>query len=1056
MLKIPKSYLLLLLLTIAAGFAKAQDVSKLISGSVQDEKGNPLQGASVSVKNAKNATVTTDVNGNFVIKVPAAATTVMVTYVGMKPVDVAVDGKTNVAVVLKGADSRLGEVVVVGYGTRRRAEVTSSISSISEKDIKNLPVAGVDQAMQGKVAGVTITNNSGQPGGGISVRVRGITSATGNNEPLYVIDGVPMGGKKSSLEQNFLGGGSGQTTQSVMATLNPADIASIDILKDASAQAIYGSQGANGVVLITTKRGKSGEGKISYDTYFGLQQVPKKLKVMNLRQFAEYQNSLLADLNSVTGGAQDTIAEFKNPALLGEGTDWQDEIYQTGRLQSHQLSFSGGQGKTTYYFSGGYFDQQGTLIETKFRRYTLRMNIDHQVKSWFKAGISGNMSRSDQKVGLSDGFDAVTSTVLYNSPAAPVRNVYGDYIGTTVVGGTQFGSISNPVVLAKFRDVREVSTKVFGALYGEIEFIKGLTFRNQLNYDFNLGANKAFQPEVKNGDTTQNNIINIAQLREERSNSIYVGLQSYLNYTKTWDKHAVYATLGHESQYSSYDYINASRVRQQLNLPSLATGVGGNNSGETIGAGQGEWSMESYFARINYTYNNRYSISGSVRRDGSSNFGPEKRYGYFPAVSASWTVTNEPFAQGLKNLSYLKLRLGAGAVGNQEVGGNNLYKSNIAAPITAPFGPGSLPFNVANPKLGWEAVKTYNAGIDLTTFNKRVEISIDVYKKVTTEMLLPVQLPALSGLGTNYNDIRTPTANGGQVTNKGIDISITTYNVQNKDLNWKTSIIFSHYKNRLDFLNSPDAALAGDFDEYGDKPLVTLSQQGLPLGSFYGYVTDGLFREMKDLNTGMNWGLPVQPDKQWLGDVRYKDLNGDNIIDGKDVTEIGNPNPKFTYGMTNTVTYKGIDLSVFVYGSYGAKIFNYARRQTEGLRNQFSNQLETVMDRYTSTNTGGSLPRYNQWHNNNFRISDRFVESGSFLRIQNISLGYSLPKNMISKAKLTNAKLYVSVQNLHTFTKYSGYDPELGAYNSRITLMNIDNGHYPNPRSFTIGANIEF
>lgn len=1045
---------ILLLFLMFSNQIKAQQ--KTITGTVTDEKGVPLQGASVAAKNVKNKTVTTDANGIYLLKIPEAATSIVVTYIGMKPMEVAINEKTNVEVVLQGADSKLGEVVVIGYGTRRRAEVTSSISSIGEKDIKNLPVAGVDQAIQGKVAGVTVTNNSGQPGGGVSVRIRGITSATGNNEPLYVIDGVPMGGNKSSLEQNFLGGGSGQTTQSVMATLNPSDIASIDILKDASAQAIYGSQGANGVVLITTKKGKNGEGRISYDTYYGWQQIPKKLPVMNLRQFAEYQNSLLKDINGVTGGNQDTIQEFKNPSILGVGTDWQDEIYQVGRVQSHQLSFSGGQGKTTYYFSGGFFDQQGTLIETKFRRYTLRANIDHQVKSWFKAGFSSNLSRSDQKVGLSDGFDAVTSTVLYNSPAAAVQNVYGQFIGQTIVGGNQFGNVSNPVALAKFRDVRAVSTKVFGALYGDIEIIKGLTLRNQFNYDFNLGANKAFQPEVKSGDPTQSNIINIAQLREERSNSLYYGIQSYLNYAKSLGKHSVYATVGHESQYSTYDYINASRVRQQLNLPSLATGVGGNNSGENIGAGQGEWSMESYFARLNYTYDNRYSISGSIRRDGSSTFGPEKRWGTFPAVSASWTVTNEAFSKNWKNLSYLKLRVGVGAVGNQETGGQNQYKSNIAAPITGPFGPGSLPYNLPNAKFSWEAVKTYNAGVDITFFNKRVELSVDLYKKITTNMLLPQQLPNFSGIGTNYNDVRTPIVNGGQLTNKGIDVSITTYNIQQKNINWKTSFVFSHYKNKLDFLNSPDAALAGDFDEYGERALVTLSQQGLPLGSFYGFVTDGLFRDMKDLNNGTDWGLPIQKDKQWLGDVRYKDLNGDGKIDGKDVTVIGNPNPKFTYGMTNTVSFKGFDLSVFIYGSYGADIFNYARRQTEGLRNQYNNQLTTVMDRYSSDNVNGTLPRYNQWHNNNFRISDRFIESGSFLRIQNVSLGYNLPKSIISKAKISNAKFYISAQNLHTFTNYSGYDPELGAYNSRITLMNIDNGHYPNPRSFTIGANIEF
>lgn len=1054
MLKKTKSLLLCLLLGLITNQLFSQDIFKFISGTVQDEKSNPLQGATIAVKGNTKLYTTTDANGNFAIKVANATKFLVVSYVGMKPVEVAINDKLNLAVTLTGADAKLGEVIVVGYGTRRRSEVTSSISSISEKDIKNLPVAGVDQAIQGKVAGVTVTNNGGQPGGGVSVRVRGITSVNGN-EPLYVIDGVPIAAQTSSLEQNFLGGGSGQTTQSVMATLNPADIASIDILKDASAQAIYGSRAANGVVLINTKRGKSGEGKISYDTYIGWQKIPKKLPIMNLQQFAKYQNSLLADINAVTGGNQDTIGEFRNPDLLGTGTNWQDEIYQTGQIQSHQLAFSGGQGKTNYYFSAGYFDQLGTLIETKFRRYTLRLNIDQQVKSWFKAGISSNMSRSNQKVGLSDGFDAVTSTVLYNSPAAPVKDVYGNFIAQTIIGGSQFGNPSNPVALATYRDVRAVNTKVFGALYGEITFAKGLTLRNEINYDFNLGVNKAYQPYIKN-DNGQINIINISKLREDRSNSIYYAVKNYLNYNATFNKHAIAATVGHETQYSTYDYINASRENLQLNLPSLAAGASGNNSNEAIGAGNGVWSMESYFARINYTFNNKYAINATVRSDGSSSFGPGKRWGAFPAVSASWTVTNEPFAQALKNLSYLKIRVGAGAVGNQNVGGNNLYISNIAAPTSGPLGAGSLPYNVANPNLGWEAVKTYNAGIDATVLNKKVEITVDVYKKVTTQMLLPTQLGAFSGLGTAYNDIQTPTANNGQITNNGIDISITTYNIQNKNVSWKTSVVFSAYKNKLDFLNTPSATIKGEFDEYGDKPLVTLSQQGLPVGSFYGYVTDGLFREMKDLNTGMDWGLPIQPDKQWLGDVRYKDLNGDNKIDDKDVTVIGNPNPKFTYGMTNTINYKGFDLSVFVYGSYGAKIFNYARRQTEGLRNQYNNQLESVLDRYTPNNIDATIPRYNQWHNNNFRISDRFIESGSFLRIQNISLGYSLPIKLIAKAKLVTAKVYVSVQNLHTFTKYTGYDPELGAYNSRVTLMNIDNGHYPNPRSFTIGANIEF
>ena len=612
------------------------------------------------------------------------------------------------------------------------------------------------------------------------------------------------------------------------------------------------------------------------------------------------------------------------------------------------------------------------------------------------------------------------------------------------------------MALATYRDVRAVTNKIFGSIYADMDILKGLSLRNSFNYDVTQNSNKAFQPKVRNESLTQPDIINVAKLTEGRSLSYYYGLQTYLNYNKDFGKHAVSATAGHEIQYSQYDYLNASREKLQLNLPSLGVGAAGNNSNETIGAGNGIWSMESYFMRANYTYNNKYALSLSVRSDASSNFAPANRTGYFPAASASWTVTNEKFAQDIKQLSYLKLRLGVGVVGQQEIVGNNRYVTNIGQPITGPLGIGNLPADVGNPTFQWESVKTYNGGIDATTLNRRLEITIDVYKKISTKMLLAVQVPSFSGLGDNYNDIKTPITNAGQMTNKGIDISITSYNIQRKDLNWKTTVVFSHYKNNLDFLNSPKASLRGYFDEYGDKPLVTLSQQGFPVGSFYGYVTDGIFKDAKELNNGTSWGLDIKPNGQWLGDIRYKDLNGDNKIDEKDVTEIGNPNPTFTLGVTNTVSFKNFDCAVFLYGSYGAKIFNYSRRQTEAMSNQFNNQLATVVNRFTEKNTDTNLPRYNEWHQNNIRISDRYVEDGSYLRIQNISLSYNLPKQLVKKIKVTGAKFYVSAQNLYTLTKYTGYDPELGAINSSVTLMNIDNGHYPVPKSFTIGANIEF
>jgi TonB-linked SusC/RagA family outer membrane protein len=1031
----------------------AQTGGTVIKGTVRDETG-ALPGVTVSVKDGKGVAVT-DVNGRYTITVSATAKVLVFKFIGLETREVAINGQTVIDATLKASNTSLNEVVVIGYGSIRRADITSSISSVSEKDIKNLPVAGIDQAIQGKVAGVTVTTNSGQPGAGVSVRVRGITSATGSNEPLYVIDGVQFGGGSTSASQDFLGGGSGQTGQSVLATLSPSDVESIDILKDASAQAIYGSRGANGVVIINTKRGKPGQSKLTYDAYVGFSEIPKKLKVMDLRQYAQYRNSLVDEVRAVPGSGLDSTIEFRDPSVLGHGTDWQDEIYQRGIATSHQIGVSGGTEKTQFYFSGGYLKQTGTLIKTDFERYTLRASVDHQINNWLKAGFTSNLSKSKQQIGLSDGFDAVTSTVLYNTPVSPIRDIYGNYITNANVGGYAINLTNNPVTLAQQRDVSAGNYRGIGALYAEIKFFKGLTLRNEANYNFNLTNDRAFQPYLENS-VTGAVILSPSRIREQRTQSLYWDVKNFLNFDRAFGKHSISATLGHEVQRSDYDYINANRNGLTLNLPSLNAGLADLTQG--IGAGAGTWSMESVFARAGYTYNNRYAITGTIRRDGSSSFGPGKRWGTFPAVSASWTVTNEDFLKESKSINYLKLRAGYGEVGNQSTGGSgNAYTSNITLYGTAPFGPGSLPSNVANPVLGWETVKTYNAGIDLTTLNSRAEITIDIYKKTTTNMLLASQLPSFSGLGTNWNDIQSPITNAGNMTNKGIDISITSYNIQNKAFNWKTNVTFSHYKNKLVALNSPTASLQGSFNEYGATSLVSLSAPGSPLGSYYGFVTDGLFKSQEELAKGpIPTGLIVAPGSLWLGDIRYKDLDGNGIINDNDARVIGDPNPKFVYGLTNTFNYKEIDLSVFLYGSYGGQILNYTRRQTEAMSNSNNNQLVTVLNRYTASNTNTNMPRYNQWTNNNTRISDRYIESGSYLRIQTVSLGYNLPKSIMSKLKMASIRVYASAQNLYTFTKYTGYDPELGANNSSVTLMNVDNGHYPVPRTFTFGTNIQF
>ncbi len=1029
--------------------------TKTITGLVSDDKGNMLQGATVTLKNSKTATIT-DANGKFTLSVPGNTQTVVVSYIGMVSQEIAVTGQSTIVVTLQSTGSQLNDVVVIGYGTIRRANVTSAISSVKEADIKNLPVAGVDQMLQGKVPGVTVTSNSGQPGGGVNVLVRGITSLN-NNQPLYVIDGVPIHASTNGGGMDYLGGVNGQTEQSPLATLNPSDIVSIDILKDASAQAIYGKDGGNGVILITTKHGTNG-GKLEYDVYFGQQEIQNKLPAMNLQQYAQYFNSVLMD---PTSGVQDTIGEFKHPELLGPGTDWQDAVFQTGNIQNHQLSFSGGHDKnSTYYFSANYYDQKGILINTGFKRYSMRMGIDQQVKSWLKAGISTNLSNSDQTVAVTDGQQSVIAAMLYNSPATPVKNFNGDYVNSVPVQNVPFGNGQNPVALAELRDVHAKQSKVYGNLYADIQFTKDLSFKTQFNYDFQFTNNSAFQPNIVNPDGTI--ILSPSKMRVDKANNLYFGLQNYLTYNHSFQKHALNVVAGHEATFNRYENSQVSVVNLTQNIKSLAAGTP--DPASPANGGIYEGSSESYFARINYTYDNKYSLSLSGRADGSSNFGPDKRWGYFPGISAGWTITNENFAKDGKTLTYLKLRFGAGSIGNSNSLGNQVYSTNIRLATNAVglFGSSSVPgviANVGNPDLHWESVVTYNAGVDASLF-KRIDISLDVYKKITTDMILPTVLPSFAGLDPNppnlsYQEIEPPVTNAGRMTNTGVDLGITSHNIQNKNFTWNTVLVFSHYKNELNALYAPGITEPGKSQAFAPVTL-TITTAGHPVGSFYGYVTDGIYRSQDELAKGPDQGLAIGVQGLWLGDIRYKDMDGDGKITPADQTFIGNPNPKFTYGFTNNFTYKNFDLSIFLQGVSGNKIFNYSRTETESLFSIYSNQLTTVMNRYTAENTNGDLPRYNQYSQNNLKISDRFIEDGSYLRIQNVSLGYNFPVKWINHIKMSSCRIYISGQNLYTFTKYSGYDPELGAFNNNVLTQNIDYGHYPNPRSVTIGANIVF
>lgn len=1039
-----RSFSLALMLSLCLETGYAQHI---VSGVVKDVGGESIPGVSVKLKGA-SANTFTNVEGRYTISVPNNDAVLIFSSMGFSNVEITIGEKNVVDVIMQVSSTNLDEVVVVGYGTMRKADVTSAISSVSAKDIRDLPQAGIDQMLQGKVSGVTVSNNGGQPGGGVSVKIRGNTSI-GSNEPLYVVDGVIMDGSSTSISYDQLGGVGGQTSQSAIAGLNPNDIESTHILKDASAQAIYGSRAANGVVIITTKRGKAGEGKINYDAYYGFQTTPKMLDLMDLSEFATFNNSTRVESGRVMNTQIDPILEFQRPDLLGKGTDWQEAIFRTGAIQNHQLAFSGGESKTTYYLSMNYFDQEGTVIGSDYKRYSMRFNLDHQVKSWLKIGLSSSVARSNQRLALTNGTEGIVNLAISNSPAAPITTLSGDFATTVSVGGFNFGNAWNPVARASLRKVTKLQNKATSNFYGDIIFNKNFKLRNELNFDFNNFEDMAFQPSI----ITPAGIVIItpSTLLEQRTNNLNLSLVNYLNYGQTFGKHSITAQLGHEARTSHGNYLQAKRRDLVLNFESIAAG---SQEGQTVNGNKNHSALESYFARAGYTYNDRYSINLSGRRDGSSSFGPDRRIGYFTAASAGWTITNEDFAKDWKALNYLKLRVGAGSVGNQSAGNNN-YTTNIRLFATGPFGPGGIPDNVGNPRLAWESVITYNAGIDATLLNNRLEASIDVYDKTTTDMLMRTQMPVFTGIGANWDDIKSPFVNAGNMKNRGVDLSITSYNITRPDFDWRTNVIFSHYKNKLRKLNSDEAELFR-YTEHNNAVMLTRTVVGGPLGRFYGFVTDGLFGSVAEIQNSANQGIPIGPTGTWIGDVKFKDLNGDNIIDDKDVTFIGDPNPDFTYGITNSFRYKSLDLTVFLQGSYGGEILNYSRRTTERLSSPYINQLSTVNNRYSEENPNGNMPRFNQWHNNNWRVSDRFIEDASYIRIQNITIGYNFPPSITRKVKMNNARIYITAQNLYTFTNYSGVNPELGSYNSDVLLQNVDNGNYPTPRTFNFGLNVTF
>ncbi|RWY55819.1 SusC/RagA family TonB-linked outer membrane protein [Mucilaginibacter gilvus] len=1033
----------------------AQTGGTVVRGTVADDKGITLPGVTVTVKDAKVNAIT-NIDGNYTITVPAGSRILVFSFIGMQQQEITIGSRTQIDVTLKSSTTSLTDVnvVAIGYGSQRRQDVNGAISSVKASDIANIPQPSIDQMLQGKAAGLTITQNSGAPGSSTSVRVRGVTSLSLSNEPLYVIDGVPISGdatnKSTSGRSPQLNNvNNDQSAVSPLALINPSDIESIDVLKDASATAIYGSRASNGVIIITTKRGKNGGARVAYDGYAGFQEQGKFLDMMKLPQYATLQNAL-ADAQ----GTQ-RRSEFADPSLLGPGTNWQEEIFRTAPMQNHQLSFSGAKDGVDYYISGGYLKQLGTILGNDFNRYNFRTNVNGQVKEWFKVGAAISGNRSNQNVSIGDNNGVIYGALL-SAPDQSVRNADGTFSGPLPEANQQGGQI-NPVARALDIYNNLVRSNVNASIYADTRFYKDLSLRSELNGDFNWSNAKVFQPSYAYGPY---NVNPTAKLNVYNANSNYWGWKEYLNYNHTFGtKHAVTGLLGYEVNESNWGGIDAgvqsflSNDLKTLNLGDAKTATNGEYKD-----GQ---SLESQFARAIYTYNNRYSITATIRRDKSSKFAEGHQVGYFPSFAVSWRLSEEPFLASVKSVAdNIKLRVGYGQVGNQSVP-NYLYGSALNS-LTTGLGTGFTIDKVANPNLTWETAIQTDIGVDFSLFG-RIDASFDYFDKTSKNFLFQAALPAfLLGQSAEYSGtgvINPPFINGGKLYNRGFEFTINSRNIAEKNFKWNTTVIFSKYKNRVVSLAEGVPFINRSVGVSFLSLPVTRTTVGGPVGEFYGYKVKGIFKTAEQLRTApTQFGRPVANNSggTYLGDIQYEDLNNDGKIDEADQTSLGSGNPKFTYGITNSFTYKSVDLSFFLNGSYGAKIFNVLNYSIAGLSGLYQNQLASVSNFWTPTNSDSNIPTPRGGDNPNLKNSDRFIESGSFLRIQNVSIGYSLPSAWIKKVKLNRLRVYASGQNLYVFTPYKGLDPEIGSLNQDAFLTGVDVGRYPAPRTITFGINAEF
>ena len=1039
---------------LLGNFVFAQAVRK-ISGKILTAAGKNLDAASV-INKRTNVGAYTDNSGTFTIDAQTGDV-LIVSYVGYQRKEIKVGSSNFITVSVTESLANLDDVVVIGYGKSKRVNLTSAQNTVSSKDMEKTINTTIEQAIQGRAAGVYITQNSGQPGGGMSVNIRGVSSINGSTEPLYVIDGVQIPGQPISF--------GGQSSSNPLAGLNPADIEDIQVLQGPSATAVYGSRATNGVLLITTKRGKSGDAKINYGLQYSLQEAPKHLGVMNLQQYAQ----MVKEFHAVQGGR--TPTEFLDPSLLGKGTNWQSELFKRTPMAKHQLSMSGGNDKTTYYLSGEYLDQKGVAIGSGFKRYGFRLNLDNKPREW--ATISTNLSFNQTEENLTTSQENVISDGLQLTPQVPVKNIDGTWGGGDLTNGANLYAPVNPIAIANLKTNNNIRRQFLGGVNVGINLMKNLVFRTSFNTNIGYSNSTYYQPTYVIGWA----INATASLNNGNGLNTYWNWNQLLEYNKQLGKHNISAMASHEAQASNWKNTSATRTGFLTNnIFDLNAGdpLTSSNSG-----GSGVWGMESYLGRLSYNYDNRYLLVSTLRTDGSANFGPQNKWGLFPSISAAWRVSQEKFFN-VPFISELKLRFEKGTTGNQ---GNGGIYSPLSTGAT-PTGTGFLPAVYGNPGLKWEETKTDNVGINIGLFKNRISFEFDYFVKNTNNLIMTNPLPWY--MGTNGTGaVGSPTVNLGALQNKGWSFTLNTTNISNKNFKWESSLNLSVFKTKIMQFYS-DAAFVNRTSWWLNN-WTQRSAVGQAPWMFRGYIEEGIFTSVDQINKSAvpvdNNGVRIPTDQAngiWVGDVKYKDISGpkgvpDGKIDSYDETNIGNPWPKMFGGFTNTFSYKGIDLSILLTGTYGNEIYNYLAQVNSNPNNinisrnllldamNYAKPMVNAQGQPALSNPTTNVPRFSYGpNNNNGRITSKWVENGSFIRLKNISLSYSLPAGLMAKQKLIKGvRITVGAQNIATITSYTGFDPEVGAYVGRDAssgnqAIGLDFGRYPLTPVYTLNLNVNF